>query len=112
MDCERVIGEYLKWIKDNIVVRSLSDGDSCAVSTPFLDRHNDHVEIYLSRSNGNIRLSDDGNTISDLKMSGFEISSPKREQILRTTLNGFGVHIGEQHWAKETLFSAGDPGRK
>jgi hypothetical protein len=30
-------------------------------------------------------------------MSGFEISSPKREQILKTTLNGFGVHLGESN---------------
>ncbi len=95
MNCDDIIGEYLKWIKDNTIVRSLADGVSCAVSTPFLDRHNDHVEVYLTKSNGNVRLSDDGHTIADLKMSGFDISSPKREQILRTTLNGFGVHVGE-----------------
>lgn len=97
MKCEEIISEYLKWIKDNTEIRSLSDGSSCAVSTPFLDRHNDHVEIYLTKAKGNIRLSDDATTLSDLKMSGFEISSPKREQILKTTLNGFGVHLGESN---------------
>ncbi|HMO80955.1 MAG TPA: DUF1828 domain-containing protein [Pyrinomonadaceae bacterium] len=73
----------------------MSDGNACAISTPFLDRHNDHVEVYLTKTNGNIRISDQGNTIADLKMSGFEVSTPKREQILKTTLNGFGVHVGE-----------------
>ena len=97
MDCEKIISEYLNWIRDNTVLRSMSDGNACAVSTPFLDRHNDHVEVYLTKTNGNIRISDHGYTIADLKMSGFEVSTPKREQILKTTLNGFGVHIGEEN---------------
>lgn len=97
MNCEEIINEYLRWIKDNTVVRSLTDGNVCAVSTPFLDRHNDHVEVYLTKSNGNVRISDHGYTIADLKMSGFEISTPKREKILKTTLNGFGVHVGENN---------------
>lgn len=95
IDCEQLIDSYLKWIKNNTVVRSIKEGDVCAISTPFLDRHNDHLEIYLSRDNGHFRLTDDGFTISDLKMSGLDINTPKREGILRTTLNGFGVKLGD-----------------
>ena len=79
MDCEKIISDYLSWIRDNTILRSMSDGNACAVSTPFLDRHNDHVEVYLTKTNGNIRISDQGYTIADLKMSGFEVSTPKRE---------------------------------
>ena len=93
MDCQQVINEYLKWIKDNTIVKSIEEGKACLISTPFLDRHNDHLDIYLLKNNSNFKLTDNGYTIADLKMSGFEMNTPKRESILRTTLNGFGVKI-------------------
>ena len=93
MDCQYVIAEYLKWIKDNTVTKTVEEGKVCSISTPFLDRHNDHLDIYLSRTNDSLKLTDNGYTIADLKMSGFEINTPKRESILKTALNGFGVKM-------------------
>lgn len=93
MDCQQVISEYLKWIKDNTVIKTVEEGKVCSITTPFLDRHNDHLGIYLTKHNGSIKLTDNGYTIADLKMSGFEINTPKRESILRTALNGFGVKM-------------------
>ena len=93
MDCQQVINDYLKWIKDNTVVKTVEEGKVCSISTPFLDRHNDHLDIYLLKNNGTIKLTDNGYTIADLKMSGFEINTPKRENILKTALNGFGVKM-------------------
>lgn len=93
MDCQHVISEYLKWIKDNTVAKTVEEGKVCSISTPFLDRHNDHLDIYLIKTNTNLKLTDNGYTIADLKMSGFEINTPKRESILKTALNGFGVKM-------------------
>lgn len=93
MDCQQVISEYLKWIKNNTVVKTMEEGKVCLISTPFLDRHNDHLDIYLLKTKDNLKLTDNGYTLADLKMSGFEINTPKREGILRTALNGFGVKI-------------------
>ena len=93
MECQQVITEYLKWIKNNTIVKTVEEGTVCLISTPFLDRHNDHLDIYLIKNNGALKLSDNGYTIADLKMSGFEMNTPKRESILRTALNGFGVKI-------------------
>ena len=93
MDCQQVINDYLKWIKDNTIVKTIAEGKICSISTPFLDRHNDHLDIYLFKNNGTIRLTDNGYTLADLKMSGFEINTPKRESILKTALNGFGVKM-------------------
>jgi hypothetical protein len=95
MDCQEVIESYLRWIRDNTVVTRADEGEMCVISTPFLDRHNDHLDVFLTKSNGIVKISDDGYTMSDLRMSGLEINSPKRESILRTTLNGFGVKLGE-----------------
>ena len=50
------------------------------------------IQIYAKRSNGGFILTDDGSTIDDLELSGCKLSSPKRQSLLRMTLNGFGVH--------------------
>lgn len=66
----------------------------CSITTPYLDRHNDHLDIYILRQKDNtFKLTDDGYTIGDLSMSGFDVNTPKRESILKTTLNGFGVKL-------------------
>jgi hypothetical protein len=96
MNCELIINDYLKWIKNNTVVNSIADGKICSISTPFLDRHNDNIEIYYVKNNGSLKLTDNGYTIADLKMSGFEINTPKRESILKTVLNGFGIKMSDK----------------
>lgn len=93
MDFRRVVDDYLKWVKDNTVVKTIGEGAVCSVSTPFLDRHNDHVTIYIEKKDYGLMLTDDGYTISDLKMSGLELGTPKRQAMLATTLNGFGVKV-------------------
>ena len=106
MDYQQVLNEYLKWIKDNTIVKAVEEGKVYSISTPFLDRHNDHLDIYLIKQNGSMKLTDNGYTIADLKMSGFEINSPKRENILKTALNGFGVKInGNEELFVEANFS-------
>ena len=93
MDFQKVVDEYLRWIKDNTVVKTIEEGSLCSITTPFMDRHNDHLDIFVLKQGDKIKLTDDGYTIADLKMSGLEINTPKRDSILRTTLNGFGVKI-------------------
>ncbi len=97
MDCDRIIKDYIGWIKDNTLIISIEDGNGCEITTPFLDRHNDHLQIYVRKQGSGYVLTDDGYTIADLNMSGMEINTPKREKILTTVLNGFGVKLGENN---------------
>jgi hypothetical protein len=92
---ERIIEDYIKWIKDNTHLRAIDGNKHIEISTPFLDRHNDNLEIYAYKEGPNIVLTDGGYTIQDLRMSGMELTSPKRQQIFQTVLNGFGVKVGE-----------------
>ncbi|MCH7567122.1 MAG: DUF1828 domain-containing protein, partial [Nitrospirae bacterium] len=48
---------------------------SCQISTPFLDRHNDAIEIFVEKKDGSLRLTDDGYTIRDLRASGMEFTT-------------------------------------
>lgn len=83
------INSYLAWLKDKMY--STEIGQSIEITTPFLDNKNDHIQIYISNDPGGLVLSDDGVTMSELMLSGCDFSTPKRQQILTSLLNGVGV---------------------
>jgi len=90
------IENYLEWIRKNVFLTKLAEG-KWLIETPFLDRHNDYIEIYIiSKKNENYLLTDDGYTLSDLKSAGMEISSPKRKELFSTALNGLGIKFSEK----------------
>jgi hypothetical protein len=83
---------YRNWLSDKTQVRELTQGWH-EITTPFVDHHNDMIQLYARRKGDQIVLTDDGYTINDLADSGCDIdSSPKRKALLVTTLNGFGIH--------------------
>ena len=88
-DCRQLIDDYLAWLRGGLSVEHFEQ--SCELTTPFLDRHNDHLQIYASTENGKLILSDDGYILADLRTSGLEIATPKRKAVLQSILNGFGV---------------------
>ena len=88
-DIQKMIDGYPVWLKDKTSLRAI--GDWVEITTPLLDRHNDLLQIYAKRENGHFILSDDGYTLQDLGLSGCKLDTPKRQELLRMTLNGFGV---------------------
>ena len=91
IECERLIAEYIDWLKEGLRVNELET--CCQISTPFLDRHNDEIEIYVEKRNGGIVLTDDGYTIADLEATGMNFETEKRKAHLQSILNGFGVRL-------------------
>ena len=55
-ECQKLINSYVDWLRQGISVEEV--GTACELTTPFLDRHNDHLQVYATRRNGNIILSD------------------------------------------------------
>jgi hypothetical protein len=90
-ECQDLVNTYTEWLKQKISVQDI--GGVCEITTPFLDRHNDHLQIYVKKAGDNLTLTDDGHIIRDLELSGFKIAPGKREQILHSILNGFGAHL-------------------
>lgn len=88
-EIRHLTASYYTWLRDNTDLQTIDD--CVEITTPFLDRHNDHMQIYAEATTGGYLLSDDGYTIADLEMCGCKLDSPKRRAILQTTLNGFGV---------------------
>lgn len=90
-DIQRLMEAYHAWLKDKSVLRQVDEW--VEITTPYLDRHNDYVQIYAKRANGEFILTDDGYTIDDLEQSGCKLESRKRQDLLKMTLNGFGVQM-------------------
>lgn len=71
--------------------RAVGDSDYVEITTPFLDRHNDYIQIYARRRDDRWELTDDGYTLLDLESSGCDVTTKKRSQLLNLTLRRLGV---------------------
>ena len=88
-DVNALIDDYYKWLKDKTAWKQLKE--FVEITTPYLDRHNDYIKIYLKQNGRDYILTDDSYTIEDLEQSGCSLISEKRQKFLELTLNGFGV---------------------
>ncbi|MEA1999034.1 MAG: DUF1828 domain-containing protein [Euryarchaeota archaeon] len=87
--CQDLVDAYVEWINQRLRVKDI-DG-VCEITTPFLDRHNDQLQIYVKRVGDTLILTDDGYILGDLELGGFEITTEKRKRVLHSILNGFGA---------------------
>jgi len=97
-DIAKLMDDYVRWIKDKTVLKQV-DGDWIEITSPHLDRHNDCIQLYVKKQNGGFVLTDDGYTLNDLRISGCPLDSDKRQELLKSTLAGFGV----KHEANDRL---------
>jgi hypothetical protein len=86
-----LMDQYVAWLRSKTTLRQVADW--IEITTPYLDRHNDYLQIYARRQNGNYILTDDGYILDELELSGCRLESPKRLALLQMTLNGFGVKL-------------------
>ena len=93
-DVQALLDQYWAWLRDKTTLRQVRDW--VEITTPYLDRHNDHLQIYARRHNGSFVLTDDGYTLQDLEQSGCKLDSAKRQGLLKMTLNGFGVQLNDR----------------
>ncbi|MHB1813006.1 MAG: DUF1829 domain-containing protein [Thermoplasmataceae archaeon] len=86
-----IVDQYVKWLRGNITSKQIEG--VLELSTPFLNNSNDHMQIYISSSNERLRVSDDGDTIRNLRASGIELNGRIRERVVKTVLLGLGISI-------------------
>ena len=88
-DINRLIKSYYSWLKAETTWKPIHEW--VEITSPYLDRNNDYIQIYLKKINKGYLLTDDGATIEGLLMEGCKLDSPKRQQLLQLTLRGYGV---------------------
>ena len=83
---------YVDWLKQNIEQYRLND-NTFRLTLPFLDRNNDYIEIYIiDNGDGTYHITDDGATINDLELGGFDfVNSNRRMYILEYIIASYGV---------------------
>ena len=92
-DMQNLLDGYWRWMRDRTSLREIEDW--VEITTPYLDRHNDCLQIYVRRNNGGFVLTDDGYILEDLASSGCEITTPRRRSLLATMVAGFGVELND-----------------
>ncbi|MFH1118038.1 MAG: DUF1829 domain-containing protein [Pseudomonadota bacterium] len=93
VEIRELLDQYVRWLRDKTSLRQVKDW--IEITTPYLDRHNDYLQIYAGKEDGEFVLTDDGYILEDLELSGCKLESPRRRQLLQITLNGFGVDLNK-----------------
>jgi len=95
-DISNLLLSYIDWMKEQYDIASI--GTWKVITTPFLDRHNDHIQVYVSIDvNGKCTLTDDGDTLGDLEASGWNPSTEKRKKFLMQALHGVGIELMKEN---------------
>ena len=89
-----LLDQYHDWLRDKTSLRELNDW--VEITTPYMDRHNDLLQIYARRAGDGFVLTDDGYILDDLEQSGYRLEGSRRMGLLALTLNGFGVQRVEK----------------
>lgn len=89
-----LLDDYSAWVRDRNVLRAVSD-QWVEITTPFVDRNNDSLQIYARRVPEGFELTDAGETIADLRLSGCELDTDKRRGLLKVITNGFAVQLND-----------------
>ena len=90
---EHLLDNYYAWLRDKTAWKQIDKW--AEITTPYLDRNNDYIQIYLKEHEGGFLLTDDGAIIGGLAQEGCALDSEKRQKLLQTTLNGYGISCGD-----------------
>jgi len=85
MDIQKMINNYTAWLKKEITIAAF--GEYIELTTPYLDRFNDYLQIYVKQNqDGTITLTDDGYIVGNLISSGmkFKIGTNRHNMLLKT----------------------------
>jgi hypothetical protein len=105
VDCQQLLTNYSDWLR--LGLKGVDVANGCRITTPFVDRHHDFLEVYISAlPSGQLRLSDDGYVIRDLEISGFELEGERRHDALATILRSFDIRLAEDELVAETTIDA------
>lgn len=91
---DQLLSDYYRFLKQKTIITEIPSSDWIEISTPFTDVFNDTIDIYAKKQNGKIILSDDGQTLKNLELSGVEISrSANRKEMLERILLNYGINL-------------------
>jgi len=97
MDIQKMINDYAEWLEKEISTAVF--GEYIELTTPYLDRFNDYMQIYVRQNvDGTITMTDDGYIIGNLLSSGmsFKKGSNRQKMLDRIAMNYNVSIVGEE----------------
>jgi hypothetical protein len=93
VDIQKMVDDYANWLKSEIVISKYNE--YYELTTPYLDRFNDYLQIYVKQDeNGKITMTDDGYIIGNLLSSGISFKSgSKRKFMLDKIIRNYSLHL-------------------
>ena len=89
-----LIEDYYKFLRAKTYLKQDEISQWTCITTPFLGLFNDRIEIFAKKQNGKIILSDDGETLRNLELSGVSFTrSAKRRGMLESILLNYGIKL-------------------
>ena len=87
---------YINWLNENIEQYKISD-TVYRLTLPFLDRNNDCIELFIKLlDDERYYISDDSETINELKLSQFDIfTGTRRREIFDSIFAAHGVSFSK-----------------
>lgn len=97
-----LLNQYHDFVKSKTIVQEKTGTDWIAIATPYLDMHNDAVELFAKKNNDKIELNDDGQTLRNLSLYGLQFNrNGKRLDILDSILLSYGITLSGEELAVE-----------
>ena len=92
---DELIDGYYDFLKKKTFVTTTEDMEWEVITTPFFNCQNDYIQVYLcfDEYKDSIFISDDGATLSNLKMRGIDIKSVLIQEQLSSICNIFGIKL-------------------
>ena len=96
-EINQLISEYSLWLKSKISVAKY--GETYELTTPFLDRYNDFLQIYVTpNKDGELILTDGGYIIDNLQASGVTLKQgSKKLNRINQIAKIFGLNIDNNY---------------
>ena len=91
-EIDSLVNNYIAWLHDKTQTKQINE-KWVEITTPYLDRHNDFLQIYAKKDDDTYLLTDDGYILNDLSASGCSLDSQKRKDLLMMTARGFGISV-------------------
>lgn len=97
------VDNYYNWLREKTFIQKDLTTDWYLINTPFIGAFNDTIEIYAQKHGSQLKLSDNGETISNLEIQGLQIQgSKRRKSLLDSILINYGVKIDNDELVIET----------
>lgn len=97
------VDNYYNWLREKTFIQKDLYTDWFLINTPFIGAFNDTIEIYAQKNGSQLKLSDNGETLSNLEIQGLQIQgSKRRKSLLDSILINYGVKIDNDELVIET----------